>query len=322
MKKTLLALAVLAASGAAFAQSSVTLYGYGDFGVGRDIGADKKFQFNPGTADVGGLRIGMKGSEDLGGGLKANFQLETNSINADTGAGDGGYGRATWVSLSGGFGEVKLGRQARQSVIAAVGFAPGGWRGTDPEASAGVRYSINDNLGASSRMSSQISYTSANLGGFVGRIGYVLPGEGNSTVSTSSVDVGLTYGNGPIRAGVGYIKKSGLDSNYGVHAAYNFGAADLMVGYHVVGAFPAVAAAGTTAASAAVVQNKGFSVGVKAPFGATTVFAEFVRNTTNKVNAIEVGADYALSKRTALAVAMNKTTALSAGYFTGVRHAF
>lgn len=330
MKKTLLALAVLAASGASFAQSSVTLYGYGDFGIGRDIGNDKKLQFNPKTADVGGIRLGMKGTEDLGGGLKANFNLETNAINADTGAGDGGYGRATWVGLSGGFGEVKLGRQARQAVIAAVGFAPAKWRGTDPENAAGIRYSINNNLGADSRMSSQMSYTTPTIaGGLVGRVGYVLPGENNSTVSTSSVDVGVTYYAGPIGLGLGYIKASGKESNYGLHASWDFGAARVMGGYHVVGAgvgaTAAVAAAGTTPAVAAFagnVQQKGFTLGVTAPLGATTLFAEAARNTTSKVNSFELGADYALSKRTALTIAANKTTALGAGYFAGVRHAF
>lgn len=334
MKKTLLALAVLAASGASFAQSSVTLYGYGDFGIGRDIGNDKKLQFNPNAADVGGIRLGMKGSEDLGGGLKANFNLETDAINADTGAAssvNGGYGRATWVGLSGGFGEVKLGRQARQAVIVAVGFvADKTWRGTAADLNAGLRYSINDNLGASSRMSSQISYTTPTIaGGLVGRVGYVLPGENNSTVSTSSVDAGVTYYAGPIGLGLAYIKASGKESNYGLHASYDFGAARVMGSYQVVGAgngaTAAVAAAGTAPAVAAFagnVQQKGFTLGVSAPMGATTLFAEASRNTTSKVNSVELGADYNLSKRTALTVAMNKTTDLGAGYFAGVRHAF
>src|SRR6201994_2396795 len=78
MKKSLLALAVLTAvSGAASAQSSVTLYGKVDLGLTLDSGnaAGKSIRLDSGV--TGGSRIGFKGVEDLGGGMKAAFQLET-----------------------------------------------------------------------------------------------------------------------------------------------------------------------------------------------------------------------------------------------------
>src|ERR1700757_2985006 len=86
MKKSLLALAVLAAvSGAAFAQSSVTLYGKGDLGMTLDPGGPgKSVRLDSGV--TGGSRIGFKGVEDLGGGMKAAFQLETGYC-ADSAAG-------------------------------------------------------------------------------------------------------------------------------------------------------------------------------------------------------------------------------------------
>ena len=119
MKKTLIALAAVAATGAAFAQSSVTLYGVADVAVGKTNNAglgltSDKFQaIASNVLNNGNSRFGLKGSEDLGGGLKANFNYE-GGINIANGAGNtsGGqlFSRAAWVSLSGGFGELRAGR--------------------------------------------------------------------------------------------------------------------------------------------------------------------------------------------------------------------
>lgn len=88
MKKSLFALAVLALSGAAMAQSSVTLYGVADAGIGKiKLGsggaspandASNKTEFiSSSTMNNGTTRVGVRGVEDLGGGLKAGFQFET-----------------------------------------------------------------------------------------------------------------------------------------------------------------------------------------------------------------------------------------------------
>lgn len=107
MKKSLLALAVLGAfAGAASAQSSVTIYGKIDLGVGKSIGTkDKAVQ------DAAGSRIGFRGVEDLGGGLAAIFGFE-HRLSPDTGA---VTSAAFWngysnVGLRGGFGAVTIGR--------------------------------------------------------------------------------------------------------------------------------------------------------------------------------------------------------------------
>ena len=128
MKKSLIVFAVLAASGVASAQSTVTLYGLVDAYVGtlkvnnvRQTGVNLA---NPAGGSGGGFntsRFGLKGSEDLGGGLKANFVLEAgfdpstgaanNYRNPFTGATNNAiFGRQSWVGLSGGFGELKLGK--------------------------------------------------------------------------------------------------------------------------------------------------------------------------------------------------------------------
>ena len=139
MKKSLIALAALAATGA-FAQSSVTLYGRAEAGVDLGFrttvnnsntavivgpGASTTNTSFGGTVEKPGFRVsdgdnqgqasslfGLRGTEDLGGGLKANFVLES-GLNLDNGSsGNGGgnmFSRAAWVGFSGNFGEVRLG---------------------------------------------------------------------------------------------------------------------------------------------------------------------------------------------------------------------
>lgn len=107
MKKSLLALAVLGAfAGAASAQSSVTIYGKLDQAVGKDVGSSDKQ-----VRDGSGSRIGFRGVEDLGGGLKALFQFE-HRFTPDTGAANATFwhGLST-VGLGGSFGTVNIGRQ-------------------------------------------------------------------------------------------------------------------------------------------------------------------------------------------------------------------
>ncbi|MGE8396727.1 MAG: porin, partial [Comamonas sp.] len=87
MKKSLIALAALAASGFAMAQSSVTLFGVVDTGVTYVDGGTNWSGLTSGNNATS--RLGFRGVEDLGGGLKANFWLEA-GINADSGAGDSG----------------------------------------------------------------------------------------------------------------------------------------------------------------------------------------------------------------------------------------
>ena len=116
MKKNLPALAVLTLlCGAAYAQSSVTLYGVADVGIGKMSG--QKTGMISGT-DINHTTsyIGFRGIEDLGGGLKAGFKLEQ-YINMENGAaastngfiGSQTYGRAANLWLEGGFGQFKMG---------------------------------------------------------------------------------------------------------------------------------------------------------------------------------------------------------------------
>ena len=109
MNKKLFALAIVSAASAASAQSSLTLYGVVDASVESVKAGDTVTRVS--SDNLASSRFGLKGTEDLGGGLKAVFNLEA-SLKTDTGAADSTrfFGRQAWVGVSGGFGELRLGR--------------------------------------------------------------------------------------------------------------------------------------------------------------------------------------------------------------------
>src|SRR5881396_2956153 len=111
MKKSLLALAVLGAfAGAASAQSSVTLFGTLDVNgkYVKNAGSAKRLSLS--QDGINSSQLGFQGTEDLGGGLKANFLLLA-GVNADTGSANSQFwNRSAYVGLSGNFGAVRLGR--------------------------------------------------------------------------------------------------------------------------------------------------------------------------------------------------------------------
>jgi predicted porin len=129
MKKSLIALAALSTiAGSAFAQSSVSIYGVLDASEYRSQSNGHAYTaFN--TKTTATSRIGLKGTEDLGSGLKASFNLEEEvslatggTGSTSTGAGAGSFNRATNVGLeSSQFGGLTLGRQAAPIYAAAAG---------------------------------------------------------------------------------------------------------------------------------------------------------------------------------------------------------
>lgn len=108
MNKKLFALAIISAASAASAQSSLTLYGVVDASVESVKAGNTVTRVS--SDNLASSRFGLKGTEDLGGGLKAVFNLEA-ALKTDTGAADAAFfGRQAWVGVSGGFGELRLGR--------------------------------------------------------------------------------------------------------------------------------------------------------------------------------------------------------------------
>ena len=227
MKKALIALAVLGLTGgAAGAQSSVTLFGVLD--------ADLRYTKSSGQTlkklDSSGLntrRFGVRGTEDLGGGLKAGFWLES-EVGVDTGVAGGGnafWGRRATVSLSGEFGEVRLGRNKTASRLHIEEFDPYAFTGLG---SVGALYSNlgSGNSTAIGRADNLASYSlPSDLGGFYGGVD-VAAGEGGSNNKHESARLG--YKAGPLHVSGTYANATGVAGKYkltSVGVSYDLGVA-------------------------------------------------------------------------------------------------
>lgn len=218
MKKSLIALAVLATSGAAMAQSSVTLYGQIDtyFGTIKQentatTGQGKSLsQTVLNSGGNNGNRWGLRGSEDLGGGLSAIFQVESGYDHTTGAAQQGGllFGRQAYAGFKGGFGTVMFGRQYN-AFDNAQGLSSTGWDGTFAASqnafrSVGAGGGVLGNNGAAAagyttRTNNTIKYDTPNMSGFAGSISYAL-GEDKTLVLNASniVAFNVTYANGPL----------------------------------------------------------------------------------------------------------------------------
>ena len=180
MKKSLLALAVLGAfAGVASAQSSVTLYGTVDLN-GRWVkadGQDKRLTLS--QDGINSSQLGFRGVEDLGGGLKAGFNLLA-GVNADTGTTNSKFfNRRSTISLFSNAGELRLGRD----------YKPDFWNQTifDAFGTNGLGSSLNVRQGyAGTRSDNSIGYfLPSNLGGFYGQA-MVASSDGGTTLDRPS----------------------------------------------------------------------------------------------------------------------------------------
>lgn len=314
MKKSLIALAVLAASGAALAQSSVTVYGRVDASFGSEkntvTGVSTTKLFNGSDAGLTGSRWGLKGVEDLGGGLKAVFALE-NRFSVDTGADTGGFLGDAYVGLTGDFGAVHLGRTyTAYDGVKAISVANSVFDSAfTPNAVTG--YQVRGDNG--------IKYVSPTFGGFT-FAGNVSLSEVNGTDNTYSVSG--VYGAGPLKAGVAYEDKGGLlGNNVVLSGAYDFGVAAVSAGYTQFNADVGADA-------------DGYNLGVTVPFGAVKVslgYASREVDAGNKDSGFGLGATYSLSKRTTAYVGYSDVKTKSAAgvktagtrkYAVGIRHDF
>ncbi|UWE17437.1 porin [Herbaspirillum huttiense] len=217
MKKSILALAVLAAfGGAAHAQSSVTIYGAVDASLsytnkistgGKDTGGQMALD----SGLMKGSRLGIKGVEDLGGGIKALFTIE-NGFSVDTGeAGQKGvlWGRQATVGLSGNFGTVLVGRQ--NDILGEIGgiSSAGDFGGVVSRV-----HSQNLDRTNGERVNNSIRYNTPNFGGFSGSVIYGFGEQAGNTGAGQSFGLGGTYANGPLTLGLGYFQsKMGAGSS-------------------------------------------------------------------------------------------------------------
>lgn len=232
MKKHIIAAAVASVLAVpAFAQSSVTVYGNLDAGLqSYDNGADSFTRAANGVISTS--LLGFRGSEDLGGGLKANFQLEgtLNTATGEFGAASASttsrtFNREAWVGLSGGFGEVRLGRQdVTRAQDVDVDVSQAALLGLAPRWNA-----VSDQLGED--QDGVLKYMSPVFSGFQFQLGYT-PGNINNTTADTKLEqqgASFAYNSGALRVVGGVHKAKGLtgpaDRDLNVlGASYNFGA--------------------------------------------------------------------------------------------------
>jgi predicted porin len=328
---TLAAAALTALAAPVMAQSSVTIFGVIDLAARSvDNGASQKQLAKDG---LNSSRIGFRGVEDLGGGLKANFWIE-GALDADTGNATGQtWQRRSTIGLQGGFGEIRFGRQKNPTGLNWEQLDPFGDTGMGSSSRLQQAFSVPTGGGYSSfsRSSNSISYDTPSGTGFFGA---ALVAAGEGVAGNKYVGGRVGYRAGPLFAVLAYGQTevtSSIDAemlNFG--ATYDFKVVKLFGMYS------------TTEVGAA--EQKNYLLGVSAPVGPVTLRASY-----NKVDGegsisnrsakhATVGGDYALSRRTAVyanySKISNSNTSFvvapgstlvgsgSSGYEVGLRHSF
>jgi predicted porin len=247
--KILAALITTVIAAPAMAQSTVTLYGLFDegFDYTNNVGGNKVYELESGI--LLGSRWGLKGTEDLGGGLKAVFQLE-NGFNANNGKlGQGGlmFGRQAYAGIaSDQFGKITLGRQYDAVVdYLAETTANGTWGGT-----LFSHPYDNDNTDNSFRVNNTVKYTSPDISGL--RFGGTYSFSNDTNFANNRVySFGAHYSNGGLLIAAAYLQadnqssdaggaiNNGGDENFvgsklrvfGAGATYTFGSANVGLSY-------------------------------------------------------------------------------------------
>jgi predicted porin len=349
MKKSLIALAAVAAVSAASAQSSVTVYGVIDAGITRDTGG-----LNPAASSItrldngvmSGSRLGFRGVEDLGGGLKANFLAETGFC-ADSAAtagfctGGGAFmGREARVGLSGGFGSLDLGRQYTPAFIVLTTVDPFGTglggQVSNLMDSAGGYATLTNPGGAygnsgNPRMNNTVKFSSANYGGFSASVAYGFGEVAGNNSAGRNAGFNATYANGPLYVGLAYHAANAaapvagvLDQrkNVLIGATYNFGVATAHAMYGTTkNAIAQGLVAGNTAGSINNGDGRNLMVGVSVPFGPGKFLASYINHDDKGVNKFDanqfgLGYMYSLSKRTTVYTAYSKISNKNGAFYT------
>lgn len=343
---TVAALLALAA-GTASAQSSVTLFGIVDANLrnvnNSGVGSNTTMSNN----GLNSSRFGFRGVEDLGGGLKAGFWLESD-INPDTGTTNSNgklFARRSTVSLMGGFGEFRLGRDLTPSGALTYVYDPFGVIGVGGSAQT-ARYKDQTTF---YRADNAISYFMPNIGGVYGQVMIApdegvnpsAPGTGADRFARKYVGGRVGYANGPIDVSVVYGSTDvdttgGKFKTTGIGGSYNFGVAKLMSHYY--------------SDKLLTLKENRFLLGVSVPLGAHEIRASYVRSdatggtdayNASDANQLALGYVHNLSKRTAMYGTLSRisnkggaTFAISGGnpgitaggkstgYELGLRHSF
>ena len=314
MKKSLIALAVLAASGAAMAQSSVTLFGIVDTAVGYVDNANAAGDSVYGLTTSGNAtsRLGFRGVEDLGGGLKAGFWLEGEIFGDDGNAAGFNFTRRSTVSLMGGFGEVRMGRDLTPNYSKTISYDLFGQTGigqfmgwTDWASNSDFGTAVPTADASNVRSSNMISYYTPNFGGLTAGLGY---GFDEQTTGKAGRYVGgyVAYDNGPLSLAASYDQRdllvNGLVAGSAVLDRDTF---TLGGSYNLnVVKLNAIVQQSKYKALGESEKVNAYALGVSAPVGAGEVKLQYAlydnKIIESKAHHISLGYVHNLSKRTAV----------------------
>jgi predicted porin len=202
-KKLMLGAACMTLSGLTHAQSSVTLYGVIDEGLTFNTNMNGSHSYAMQSGVLSGSRWGLKGVEELGGGLRAIFTLENGFDPSNGKLGQGGleFGRQAFVGVSSAWGTVTLGRQYDLNVdFVGPLEAASQWAGN-----IGAHPADLDNLNNANRTNNAIKLKSVSYGGFSFGGMYSLGGVAGDVSRNQIWSLGAGYASGPLALGVGYI---------------------------------------------------------------------------------------------------------------------
>ena len=313
MKKTLIAIAAIAAMGAASAE--VTLYGK------LDVGASTTTNNAAGKVDQGvqivsgayeGSRIGVKGGSDIVAGVKGTFQLE-----GGVGATDGsfsGFGRVATLGLAGSFGAVTAGLQwspydnAFNDALEYNGFS------AMSNAFAGGVHSDGGNTGNGNTKNS-IQYTTPTVSGFNAVIDYANGGDATASAGASTyTGLGLNYANGPFAVNFAAEAKKPVGTGSTVNAwllatSYNLGMATVFLAAEAADAGATTGKDTGTALGVSVPLSKA----VTAALGYATESTSLAGSSDGKTTSTGVQVVYAWNAATAIYAGYSKTDTTAVG---------
>jgi len=343
MKKSLIAGAVLSAfAGAAMAQqaSSVTLYGIMDVNVAqsKEFSGTKVTGMNVySPTNPRGSRFGMRGSADLGGGMRGIFTLEAGLEPRDgtTTAGNQLFNRLAFVGLSGGFGQLTFGRQDTLHRTANLGgYNDVAGEGELSVTTANSGLQLMQNMGT--RVNNAIRYESPAFSGF--RVRAISAFGQRTTAGLNGVQV--TYDQGPLKValtheyydGAGVAGPSRWNEVTTLSGSYNFGVATLALGFQQTDKL----AAANTPPTTALGEHSAYNIGAIIPVNKQLALRLQYTSSASKVGTTErdhartgISARYTMTPRTFLYAAYTEkdvdaptASANKNSLGVGISHAF
>ena len=339
MKKSLLALAVLGAfAGAASAQSSVTIYGLLDLAVTKGNGGTSPNAGANGASTAyimkqsASSRLGFRGSEDIGGGWSAQFQIE-HRFTPDDGQPAAIFwaGRSYVQITNAAIGSLYMGREYTPAFWPAVKVDPFGWDGVGQI--NGSQWALfRTNPGAGIRTPNTVGFKSRSFGGLTvqGAVGL----SENGATSGRDVGFNVEYAGGPIYAGVGFEKITDGPIAFADDQVVNFG-----FSYDLGFIKPMFHVASAKTGAGTKIKSRDIMFGLTAPIGPGKLKFAVDRldgdtsagNTTltnSQRSKFGIGYDYPLSKRTNVYADFGQGKSQFAGATTnraaavGMKHTF